>query len=84
MYGNVPHSDGRARVWVKTASTHLQQAYICLMYDCPKILSIIAAMGLKVHPHFYIVLINTLRSIFVSLFPTYTYVSLSQVCPLFC
>ena len=52
MYGSVPQSDGCARVWVKAASTHLKGASIFLMYDCPKILSFIATMGLKVHPHF--------------------------------
>ena len=65
------------------AYAHLKGSSIFLMYDCPKILSFVAAMGLKVHPHFYIVLINTLRYVFVSLFPTTTYLSLSQVCPLF-
>ena len=52
MYGSVPHSDGCARVWVKDASTNSKGASICLMYDCPKRLSFIAAMGLKVHSHF--------------------------------
>ena len=53
MYGSVPQSDGRVRVWVKASSAHLKGANsICLMYDFPKILSFIAAMGLKVHSHF--------------------------------
>ena len=65
MYGSVPLSNGCARVWVKDASAHLKGASICLMYDCPKRLSFIAAMGLNVHPNFYIVLINILVSIFV-------------------
>ena len=56
---------------------------ICLMYDCPKRLTFIASMGLKVHPHFYTILINTLRSVFFSLFPTTTYLSISHLCPLF-
>ena len=66
---------------LKATSTHLKGASICLMYDCPKTLSFIAAMGLKVHPHFYIVLINTLKYVFASLCPTTTYLSISQVCP---
>ena len=52
MYGSVSQYDGCARVWVKVASTHLKGASICLMYDYPKILSFIAVMGLKLHPHF--------------------------------
>ena len=52
MYGSVPQSEGRSRVWVKATSTHLKGDSICLNYDYPKILSFIAAMGLKVHPHF--------------------------------
>ena len=77
MYGSVPQSDGHARVWVKDASAHLKGACIFLMYDCPKRLSFIAAMGLKFGPHFYIVLINTLRYVFISLCPITTYLSLS-------
>ena len=46
------------------AFAHLKGYFICLMYDFPKILSFIEAMGLKVHPHFQTVLINTLSSIF--------------------
>ena len=52
MYGSVPQYEGHARVWVKDASTHLKGVSIRLMYDCPKRLSFIAAMGLKVHPDF--------------------------------
>ena len=52
MYGSVSQDDGSAIVWVKVASTHLKGASIFLMYDFPKRLSFIAAMGLKVHPHF--------------------------------
>ena len=52
MYGSVTQSDGRVKVWVKDASAHLKGDYIFLMYDCPKTLSFIAAMGLKFHPHF--------------------------------
>ena len=52
MYGCMPHFNGCDRVWVKAACAHLKEASICLMYDYPKILSFIAAMGLKVHPHF--------------------------------
>ena len=83
MYGSVSQSDGRARVWVKAASTHLKGVSIYFMYDCPKLLSFIVVMGLKVHPHFYIVFINNFRSLFVSIYPTTTYLSISQVCPLF-
>ena len=36
MYGSVPQSDGRARVWVKVASTLLKGDSILLMYDYPK------------------------------------------------
>ena len=60
MYGSVPHFDGRARVWVKDASAHLKGAYIFLIYEFPKRLSFIATMGLKFHPHFKTILINTL------------------------
>ena len=52
MYGSVSRSNGHARVWVKVASTHLKGVSIFLMYDYPKILSFIAVMGLKFHPHF--------------------------------
>ena len=52
MYGSVSWYDGHDRVWVKAASTHLKGDSIFLMYDCPKILSFILAMGLKVNPHF--------------------------------
>ena len=52
MYGSVPRSDGRARVWVKATFANLKGSSICLMYDCPKRLSFIVVMGLKVHPHF--------------------------------
>ena len=83
MYGSVPQYDGCGRVWVKATSTHLKGYSICLMYDCPKILPFIAEKGLKVYPHLYIVLINTLRPIFVPLCPTATYLSISRVFPLF-
>ena len=59
MYGSVPQSNGRATLWVKAASAHLKGDYICLMYECPKILSFIAAIAFKVHPHLHNVLINT-------------------------
>ena len=72
----VPRSNGRAKVWVKDAFAHLKGAFICLMYGCPKILPFIPTTGMKVHPHFYIVLINTLSFVFFSLFPTTTYLSL--------
>ena len=52
MYGSVPPSHGHARVWVKDASAHFKGASICFMYDCTKILSFIATIGLKVHHHF--------------------------------
>ena len=52
MYESVSQSDGRARVWVKDVSIHLKGVSIFLMYDCPKRLSFIASMELKVHPHF--------------------------------
>ena len=52
MYGSLPWSDGRARVWVKAASAHLKGGSIFLMYDCPKRMSFIATMRMKVHPHF--------------------------------
>ena len=52
MYGSVPRSYVCARVWVKATSTHLKGDSIFLMYDCPKRLSFIETMGLKVHPHF--------------------------------
>ena len=77
MYRSVSQSDGHARVWVKASSAHLKGASIFLIYDCPKRLSFIAEMGLKVHTHFLIVLIRTLRSVFVSLFPPTIYLSLS-------
>ena len=65
------------------AFAHLKGASICLMYHYPKRLSFIPTMGLKVHPHFQTILINTLSSVFVSLCPTTSYLSLSEVCPLF-
>ena len=52
MYGSMSQSDGHVRVWVKVAFAHLKGTSICLMYDYPKRLSFIAAMGWKVHPHF--------------------------------
>ena len=51
MYGSVPQSHGHAKVWVKDSYAHLKGASIWLMYDCLKLLSFIAVMGLKVHPH---------------------------------
>ena len=36
---------------LKDASAYLKGAYICLMYDYPKRVSFIAAMGLQVHSH---------------------------------
>ena len=65
MYGSVLQYYGHARVLVKVGSAHLKGDSICLMYDCPKRLSFIASMGLKVHPHFYTILINTLRHVFI-------------------
>ena len=52
MYRSVAELDGCARVWVKATSADLKGASICLMYDCPKRLTFIATMVLKVHPHF--------------------------------
>ena len=52
MYGSVTQLDGHARVWDKASYANLKGYFICLMYDCPKGLSFIATMGLKVHPHF--------------------------------
>ena len=52
MYGSVSRSDGCARVWVKDSYAHFKGASICLMYAFPKRLSIIAIMGLNIHPHF--------------------------------
>ena len=77
MYGSVPQYDERDKVWVKDASAHLKGSSICLMYACPKILSFIASMGLKVQHHFRNVFINTLQSVFVQLHPTTTFPFLS-------
>ena len=51
MYGSVSRYDGRARVWVNFAFAYLKWPSVCLMYDCPKILSFIASMVLKFYPH---------------------------------
>ena len=52
MYGSVPQSDERVRVWFKVASAHLKGASICLMYDSPNRMSFFTTLGLKFHPHF--------------------------------
>ena len=77
MYGSVSQSDGHVRGQVKATSTHLKSTSFFLMYECPKTLSFIAVMVWKAHPHLYILLINTFKSVFVSLFLTTTYLSLS-------
>ena len=52
MYGSVQQYDGHDRVLVKDVYSHLKGASIWLMYDYPKRIPFIAAMRLKVHPHF--------------------------------
>ena len=51
MYGSVLQYDGHARVCIKVVSVHLKGASIFLIYDCPKRMTFISEMRLKVHPH---------------------------------